>query len=160
MTSADQQDTVTAPPADSPAVPSTFGSPGLTRLFAGLDLGLGALLLFGVWRALPARWWPVDTLGTLLAIVLIAASGLLVAGHPLAAKIARVAAGATLVVGAGTVTLLAAAAGHLVGLYGAVGGGGAIILGIVFLLLVPYVVVFPAVQLRLLLRAANADSKR
>ena len=45
----------------------------------GADLLVGALLLSGVWVALPARWWPVDVVGTLLgAAFVVTGVGLLI----------------------------------------------------------------------------------
>ena len=44
-------------------------------------------------------------------------------------------------------TLLAVTASHLAGLYGPVGRGGALILAVVGLLVVPYLVLLPVAQL-------------
>ncbi len=116
-----------------------------------LDLVVGALLLWAIWVALPMRWMPVDAGGTLLAVAFLAAGAGLLARAPWAERVARAVAAIALVVG-GTFTLaLAFTAGHLRGVYGAIGNGGAIILAIVVLALVPYLVVFPAWKLWALL---------
>ena len=112
-----------------------------------LDLVVGALLLWAIWVALPMRWMPVDAGGTLLAVALLAAGAGLLARAPWAERVARAVAAIALVVG-GTFTLaLAFTAGHLRGVYGAIGNCGAIILAIVVRARVPYLVVFPAWKL-------------
>jgi hypothetical protein len=58
-----------------------------------------------------------------------------------------VVAAIALVVGLTLVTTLALTASWLAGVYGAVGSGGAIILTLVAVLLLPYLVVLPAVKL-------------
>lgn len=120
-------------------------------VMGGLDLGVGALLLFAVWVALPLRWAPVDVIGTLLGLGFVASGALLLRGHTSAKRVAKLAAGAALAVGVVTVIALAFTVGSLHGLYGPVGKGGAIILFVAALLLVPYLVVFPAAQLYFLL---------
>lgn len=113
----------------------------------GADLLVGALLLVGVWVALPARWWPVDVVGTLLgAALLVTGVGLLV-GAPWSERAGVLTGRAVLAVGLALVTLLAVTASHLAGLYGPVGRGGALILAVVALLVVPYLVLLPIAQL-------------
>jgi hypothetical protein len=111
------------------------------------DLFTAGLILFGVFVALPARWWPVDSTAAVLAAVQMgAAIGVLARaswGHRLARAASMVALGAGLV----TVTALALTASWLSGIYGPVGKGGAIILGFVAVIVLPYLVVLPAVQL-------------
>jgi hypothetical protein len=55
-----------------------------------------------------------------------------------------------LIVGITLVTVLAWTAAHLVGLYGPVGGGGALLLGAVAVLVLPYLVGLPALLLFIL----------
>lgn len=131
--------------AGAPAAPE----PGPPRrpVMGAVNVALGLLLLLAVWGALPARWWPGDLLGTLVALTWLAAGALLLAGHPRAALVGRVAAGLVLVVGLAVCTTVAFTASFLAGLYGPVGGGGAIILGVVAALLLPYLVLLPAAQL-------------
>jgi hypothetical protein len=54
---------------------------------------------------------------------------------------------AELLLGTLTATLLAAAAAQLAGSYGPVGAGGAILLVTIAVLVLPYLVVLPALQL-------------
>ena len=59
------------------------------------------------------------------------------------------------VAGAATVTTLASTAGYLAGLYGPVGRGGALILGVVALLVLPYLVLLPLAQVYVLARTSE-----
>jgi hypothetical protein len=112
-----------------------------------VDLILGLVVASLIWTALPARWWPVDVAGTLLATLFAASGAALLLHYRWARPLAQVAAGLGLLVGALAVTLLTVTAGHLVGLYGPVGQGGALILAIVAALILPYLVVLPLAQL-------------
>lgn len=123
----------------------------------GLDLFLAVLLLLGVWVALPARWLPMDLGITLLALLLAGAGIGLYRGAAWGERAGRAVAALTLVVGCGLATTLAFTAAGLVGMYGPVGQGGAIILTVSAFLLLPYLVVFPAAQLYFLL-PSEADS--
>jgi hypothetical protein len=114
---------------------------------AGAQLGLSVLLSGGVWLALPARWAWVDVPGTWLAsAALLAAIGLL-ARTRWALPFARWVLRAELLLGTLTATLLAAAAAQLAGSYGPVGAGGAILLVTIAVLVLPYLVALPALQL-------------
>jgi hypothetical protein len=126
-------------------------------ILGAIDLAMAALLLFGVWVALPARWWPADVIGSALALAFAVAGAGLVRGAPWARRAAIVAGWAGLGTGAVVVLGLALAAGHIAGLYGPVGAGGAILLTIVALLVLPYLVVLPAAQLWALARSAERE---
>jgi hypothetical protein len=115
--------------------------------FGFANILTAALVALGVFVALPARWWPVDT-GCVLLVALELASGAgLLAGASWGALVARVAAAVALGLGLLVVTLLAVTASWLTGVYGPVGRGGGIVLALVAALAVPYVVVLPLVQL-------------
>jgi hypothetical protein len=118
-------------------------------VFGVADLVTGALVLFGVFRALPARWWPVDVTGAGVGALELAAGVALLsrAPRPAVLALARVASAVALAVGLFGVTVLAVTATWLSGVYGPVGGGGAIILALVAALALPYLVVLPVVQL-------------
>jgi hypothetical protein len=121
------------------------------RVMGSLDLAVGALMLVGTWVLLPLRWAPVDVGGTLLGLGFAVSGGLLLAGHARAEQVAKLVAAIALVVGLFFVAALAYTAGSLRGLYGPVGQGGSVILFVATLLFVPYLVVFPAAQLFVLL---------
>ena len=116
---------------------------------------LAAILLAGIWLALPARWAWVDVPGTLIGVACLAIGFGLVRQQLWAARAARYLLWAELVLGTLTVSLLALSAAQLAGSYGPVGAGGALLLGTVALLVLPYLVVFPVLLLRWL-SAANA----
>jgi len=109
---------------------------------------LAAVLLFvGVFVALPARWWPVDSgAAVLIGLELVSGVALLANGR-LARRLAVVAAAVALALGMAVVTTLALTASWLAGVYGPVGRGGALILVLVSALALPYFVVWPAIQL-------------
>lgn len=132
-----------------------FGVPGSTsgrKWVATMQLVVAGLLLIGIWFALPARYAVVDLAGTGVAALYAVAAIALLSGVRWAYGLARIASYVALALGAVTVTLLATSAAHLAGLYGPVGSGGALLLGTVALLVLPYLVALPAVQLALLRR--------
>ncbi|MGD8858741.1 MAG: hypothetical protein PVI30_01945 [Myxococcales bacterium] len=114
------------------------------------QLGLAALITLGVWAALPARWLPVDVLGSALAALQAAAAVGLMGGQRWARRLSRVAAWTTLGLGATVVTALSLVVSHLAGLYGPVGAGGALLMGAMAALVLPYLVGVPFLQLRAL----------
>jgi len=133
-------------------------------VFGISDLVTAALIVFGVFGALPARWAPVDSVAALLAASKAASSAALLAAATRAARqgtaigstsasdrwawrLARAAAGFALAVGLCLVSALALTASWLSGVYGTVGRGGAVVLALVAALVLPYLVVLPAVQL-------------
>jgi hypothetical protein len=116
-------------------------------VFGVVDLLVAAVVLFGVFVALPMRWWPVDTGAVALAALELAAGVGLLARTGWAERVARVAAAVALALGLLLVSLLAVTASWLSGVYGPVGKGGAVVLGLVAALTVPYLVVLPFVQL-------------
>lgn len=122
------------------------------RIIAAYDLFLGAGLLLGIWAGLPDRWWPVDVGGTALGVLLVLVSFGLFFRKRWAEPAALAIASVTCAAGALLVTAIAVTAGQLAGMYGPVGAGGSAILGTAFLLLVPYLVVFPGAQVYFLLR--------
>lgn len=135
-------------PALAPAPPAA--APRRTVMGA-IDLALGLLFLLGVWTLLPVRWWPVDAGASLIGAGFVASGALLLRAHPLAERVARVVAGTTLAIGLALLIGLSYTVGNLYGLYGPVGQGGAVLLFVVSLLLVPYLVIFPAAQVYFLL---------
>lgn len=132
------------------------------RVMGALNVGTALLLLGCIWKALPVRWAPVDVLGTLLALLFLASGVMLWRGQKGSRKVGIWSAGVILVSGAILGTALMVTAGTLAGLYGPVGGGGALILGAAFFMMVPYFIVFPASQLYFLLdgpaRLGSTDS--
>jgi hypothetical protein len=117
------------------------------KLIAYGQLLLAALLLAGVWIGLPARWLWVDVPATWLGCGSAVVAGALLRDVPWALRVARVWLWIELLLGSLAVTLIASAAAQLAGSYGPVGAGGAILLITIALLVLPYLVVFPTLQL-------------
>lgn len=116
-------------------------------VIAAADALTAGLVLFGVFVALPARWWPVDTAAAVLASVEVAAAVGVLAPAPWARRVARTASVIALGAGLSTASALALTASWLSGIYGPVGRGGAIVLAFIATLVLPYLVVLPIVQL-------------
>ncbi len=115
--------------------------------FGIVHLVTAALIVFGVFFGLPARWAPVDVTAAVLIALEAAAGGALLARSAWAERVASAAAIVALVIGLAVVTTLALTASWLSGVYGPVGRGGGIILVLVAAMVLPYLVVLPAVQL-------------
>lgn len=115
--------------------------------FGIANLFVAGLVAWGVFRGLPTRWWVVDS-GAALVVALMAASGAaLLADHRRAEGLTRAAAALVLVLGLAVFAALALTASWLDGVYGPVGKGGSAIFALVSFLVLPYVVVLPAVEL-------------
>lgn len=113
---------------------------------------LCVMLGVGIWAALPARWLPVDAIGTALCLGCGAAAASLALGLPLADRLSRAVSWALLGCGAAATSALAWTAAHLAGLYGPVGAGGALLMAAVGALVAPYLLGLPALQLSALRR--------
>jgi hypothetical protein len=124
-----------------------MGEAGRLRWVAGTQAVLAVLITVGIWVALPARWWPVDVPATALALACAASTVGLVRRLAWGRRLAIATSWALLVAGSVTVTALCLTVAHLAGLYGPVGAGGALLMGTMAALLVPYLVVLPALQL-------------
>jgi hypothetical protein len=116
-------------------------------VFAGIDALTAVLIGFGVFVALPSRYWPIDLPAVVLLLAQLGAAGALFAQVPWARRVAALVSLATLVVGLALVSALALTASWLSGVYGPVGRGGGIILTLVAILSLPYLVALPALQL-------------
>ena len=116
-------------------------------MFGAFDIATAILLYVGVFEGLPTRHWLVDG-GAALLIALFTAAGVgLVANTPWALRAALAASVVSLVLGLSVVSTLALTASYLAGIYGAVGRGGALILGLLAALGLPYLVAIPLAQL-------------
>ncbi|UJR84084.1 hypothetical protein [Sandaracinus amylolyticus] len=136
-------------------VPVTTSPPARRTAMGVIDLVLGALFVIGVWAFLPIRWWPVDVGASMIGAGFVASGVLLLRGHAMAERVAKIVAGVTLAIGIVVIAALAYTIGNLYGLYGPVGQGGAVLLLVALVLLVPYLVVFPAAQVYFLLPRAR-----
>lgn len=107
---------------------------------------VGAMTLVAIWIGLPARWLWVDLPATSIAVASLISSVALLSQRTWGVRFARAVTRTGLALGCITVTLLAWAASQLVGQYGPVGGGGALLLGTVAALIVPYFIGLPVLQ--------------
>ena len=115
--------------------------------FGIANVALAVFVLVGVFRLLPTRWWVVDT-GAIAVALLLGSSGLaLLANAPIAERLVRAASAVVLVLGLALFSAIALTASWISGVYSQVGATGAIIFGLVAALVLPYLVVFPAVEL-------------
>jgi hypothetical protein len=137
--------TRSASPSALHRVLAAIGRPA--SMFGVANVLAGALVLFGVFVALPARWWPVDTGAAAVAALQVAAGAGLLGGARWGRMVAMVASTLALGVGLLTASTLAVTASWLSGVYGPVGKGGAVILVLVAALVLPYAVVLPALEL-------------
>lgn len=119
-------------------------------LLAAYSLLLSALLGFAVLRLLPVRVLPFDlAVGFVALHRLVVGIGLFHGGER-AVRFARISAVLTLAFGLFVTTSLLVSVASVAGVYDSVGNGAAIAFGIVAALVVPYLVVFPALELRAL----------
>ena len=115
--------------------------------FGSVDILSAVVVYVAVFEGLPTRYFPIDAASTLVIALLCAAGVGLVANKSWGPMVARVASGLTLALGLALVTTLAVTVSYLSGIYGPVGRGGGLILGLAAALAVPYVVALPAAQL-------------
>jgi len=120
---------------------------GRTWPMAAAQLVVGCALLIGIWVLLPARVWPIDVVGSVLGALQLGAAAALLRGAAWGRRLALIAGWATLVLGVALVTALAFTVAGLSGTYGPVGAGGALLMGVIAALVLPYVVLLPALQL-------------
>lgn len=117
------------------------------RGFGAANVAVALFVAAGVFRFLPARWWVVD-LGAVVVAGLLGASGAaLLANARLAETLTRVAAALVLALGLTLFGALVITASWISGVYSQVGATGAILFGLVAALVLPYIVVLPAVEL-------------
>jgi hypothetical protein len=116
-------------------------------LIAASQLLLAVLVLCGVWLGLPARWLWIDVPLTALALACAVVGVGLLARAAWAARFLRALLWLELGCGTLIVTLLCLSIAQLAGSYGPVGGGGAVLMGTIALLILPYLVVLPALLL-------------
>jgi hypothetical protein len=119
----------------------------MKALFGIADILTALLVAFATFVALPTRWMPVDAIAVVLVALELLSGAALLLRAPWAVRLASAVAAVALAVGLTLVTSLGLTASWLAGVYGAVGSGGAIILTLVAALLLPYLVVLPAVKL-------------
>ena len=125
-----------------------IASAGLARWGFGLgNLAIGATLASAVFIGLPARSPIVDLPVIALTALMLASAGALLTRRSFGLSLLRVSALAGLVLGLGLVAALALSAAYLSGIHGDAGRRGALTLTLVMALAVPYLLLYPCVQL-------------
>jgi hypothetical protein len=124
--------------------------------FGAVDILSAILVYVGVFEGLPARYWLVDSAAAVVMVLFAGAGAGLLTDKPWASRVALLASVVSLVLGLLLVSTLALTASYLSGVYGPVGRGGALILGLVAAMALPYLVVLPAAQLAWLRRGTSA----
>ncbi len=127
------------------------------RALAIADVVLGAIVAATPWVALPGRIAIVDAGATAIGVLHVAAGAGLLLRRGWAVRLARTSALLLLVLGIALLAGLAVSASFLYGVYGDVGRGGAFSIAVAIVVLLPYLVAFPIVEL-IVLRAARFDA--
>jgi len=115
--------------------------------FGSVDILSAVVVYVAVFEGLPSRYFPIDAAATAVIGLLAGAGVGLVTNKSWGPMVARVASAITLALGLALVTTLALTVSYLAGIYGPVGRGGALILGLAAALGIPYVIALPAAQL-------------
>jgi hypothetical protein len=123
------------------------GSRALGIVFGVADAVAAAVVLTAVFAGLPARSLIVDGPAAIVAGLFIAASVGLLARRAWGESVARIAAAVALVTALALLTAIALTISYLLGIYGQVGRGGAIVFGLAAAVAVPYLLVLPIAQL-------------
>lgn len=116
-------------------------------LIAASQLLLAVLVSVGVWVGLPARWLWIDLPLSALALACLLIAVGLFARTGWAPRALRVLLWIELGTGTLIVSLLALSIAQLAGSYGPVGAGGAVLMGTIAALVLPYLVGLPALLL-------------
>jgi hypothetical protein len=122
------------------------------KVFGSLHIATSGIVAVGVFVGLPVRYAPVDTSAGVLATALLVSGFGLLTGASWRERAARLVSWMTLGIGLALTAVLVVTASHVAGLYGPIGRGGALILSMVALLVVPYLVAVPALSVHWLSR--------
>ena len=112
----------------------------LGNLVPTLVLGVG---LF----ALPVRWWPADVVIGAAVLTLLATTAVTFARPAFARQVLRIAARVLLGTGLVLIAVATLSLAFLAGIHGDFGRGGVSLMVLVLLLVLPYAVVYPVVEL-------------
>lgn len=138
-----------------------FARPERRRRFFALGNLVPALVLGGGCKMLPVRWWPLDSLVGVAVVLLLVTSAIALFDARRADRALTWAAAGLLAVGLVVVGAFALSVAFLSGVHGPFGAFGVALMGLVVLLLLPYAVIYPSIQLLLFrarARGANRDS--
>jgi hypothetical protein len=119
----------------------------VSRTFAVGNILLAGLVLWAAFTGLTARDLWVDGPAVLLAAMLVASAAGLMRNAPWALRLLRACASIELLIGLVAIAALALSASYLVGTHGDLGQSGALTMTLVLALMLPYLVVYPVMQL-------------
>jgi hypothetical protein len=114
--------------------------------FAIGNLVPATVLGAGLW-GLPVRWWPADVVVGAAVLTLAVASGLVFGRPELTERALTVASRVLLATGVLLVSVTALSMAFLAGIHGDFGRGGVTLMLLVTLLVLPYAIVYPLVEL-------------
>ena len=137
-------------------MPSSARDP-IRLTFAIGNVLFALLLCAGVFLALPVRFWPVDVLGAALAVVLLVSAVGLWLNARWRGPALRASALAQLAIGLIVFAALALAVTYLGGTYNQVGRAALSAWIVSSVLLIPYLIVYPTLQLLWLRREERRE---
>ncbi|HKO47105.1 MAG TPA: hypothetical protein VJV79_05240 [Polyangiaceae bacterium] len=126
--------------------------------FAVLNAVSALILLLGVFGVVEPRFWALDVPAALIALALLVSTVGLLGRLPWALRALEVAAWVSFVLGLTVVSLVVITIVFLRGIHGDYGLGALLISTLIVLLLVPYTVVLPALELLWLKRQRAEQS--
>jgi hypothetical protein len=112
----------------------------LGNLVPAIVLGVGLY-------ALPVRWWPADFVIGAAVVALPVTSGIVFGRPPLSRRALRVGASVLLAIGLVLITAAVLSLAFLAGIHGDFGQGGVTLMALVTFLVLPYVIVYPVLEL-------------
>ena len=128
------------------------------RIFAVGNALLALALVCGVFVALPVRFWGVDGPSVVLAALLVISSFGLLRQTTWRYRALRISALCELAIGLVAIAAMLLAIAYLGGIHGEVGRSGLVIAMVGSALLIPYLIVYPSLQLIWLHRASAERS--
>jgi hypothetical protein len=120
---------------------------GVRLAFAVVNLLVAALVALAVFVGLPVRWWVVDTSAILITLALIASAVALSVNAGFSSLAVRIGAWSLLGIGLALLAVLVLTAAYLRATGGALGTRGVLGFALAAALVLPYFVVYPALQL-------------
>jgi hypothetical protein len=120
----------------------------LALLFAAVNLLVAGLVGTGVFLGMPVRWWVVDGAAIVVVIALLTSTAALTINRAWCSWALRISAGLLLAIGLALLAAVVLTAAFLHATGGALGARGVLGFALAAALILPYFVVYPAVQLR------------
>jgi hypothetical protein len=132
----------------------------VSRTFAVGNVLLAGLVLWAAFSGLTARDLWVDGPAVVLALMLLSSSAGLLRNAPWALRMLRACASIELLIGFVAIAALALSASYLVGTHGDLGRSGALTMTLVLALMLPYLVLYPVLQLIWVYARQHAPASR